>query len=116
MYIYRFRPGYGSDEFLLEFTKNAGSEEFYMDLFDAFSSINCKTEVIDDEWNDDELVMHIHSDIGSFELSQDSLNTVFILTEDNQKGLKLLEELLQHSKLFSKEEVNHKRYSKTENQ
>lgn len=115
MYIYRFRPGYGSNEFLLEFTKNAGSEEFYMDLFDAFSSINCKTEVLDDEWHDDELVMQIDSEIGIFELSQDTQNTVFILTEDNQAGLKLLEELLQNNQNFSREEVNNKRYEKTEN-
>lgn len=115
MYIYRFRPGYGSNEFLLEFTKNAGSEEFYLDLFDAFSSINCKTKVIEDEWNDDELVMQINADIGTFELSQDSQNTVFILTEDSQQGLKLLEELLQNNQNFSREDVNHKRYSKTEN-
>ncbi len=58
----------------------------------------------------DEMLYHIKSDIGKFQISSDSWGGVFILADNNQKAINELGNLLSQDDRFLKEEVDHKKY------
>ena len=93
-------------EFLLASTDN----EFDKDLFAALRGINPKVDTVEDLWMNDEVLLHVSSDKGVFTLSKDIWDFAFIMAENNQPCIKLIDEVLNNNNLFEKEEVNFEDY------
>ncbi|HVX27336.1 MAG TPA: hypothetical protein VHB70_13390 [Parafilimonas sp.] len=93
-------------EFFLASTNN----EFDKDLFTALKDINPKVDTVEDLWMNDEVLLHVSSDKGTFILSKDIWEFAFIMAENNQPCIKLIDEILSNNNLFEKEEVNFEDY------
>ncbi len=105
-YKYHLRPGYGSDKLLLEFILNNSYTEFGKDLFETLKDINPKVDTIEDLWMNDEVLLNVSSDKGSFLLSKDIWDFAFIMADENQSAIKTIDSILNDSNLFDKEEVD----------
>ena len=109
-YQYLLRPGYGSQELLLEFFLDSTDTQFENDLFTTLQSINPKVETAEDLWMNDEMLLQVSSDKGAFTLSRDNWDFVFIMAANNQLCIKLIDEILINSELFKKGEVDIDKY------
>ena len=109
-YIYRLRPGYGSDKLLLEFILGSSDTEFIKDLLTALKDISPVIDSVADLWMNDEVLFSMSSTQGAFLLSKDIWDFAFITAEENQSCLKLIDSILSNNSLFEKEEVDFKNY------
>lgn len=110
MYQYYFRPGYQSKELLIEVFDGAENESFVSDFLNAISELNPKMIDILDFWMNDEVLITYDSDVGKFTLSKDIWSFAFIMAENNQSGLALINSVLEKGNLFEKVEVDFERY------
>jgi hypothetical protein len=110
MYIYRFRPGYGSDKLLIEFVKGVNKDTFLTDLKAALSQIEMKIDSIEDLWMNDEVLFNVTSLEGEFILSKDIWDSAFIMSDENQECLNRINEVLNKNELFVREEVDYSEY------
>lgn len=104
MYTFKVRKGYGSEELLIEFIKASGTEEMIEDLKMSLSSIGAKLEKKEDFWMNDEMLYHMNSEIGRFQISVDVWDCIFILASNNQTAIHKIESVLTESGKFSKQE------------
>lgn len=109
-YIYRLRPGYGSDKLLLEFLLDSTDTAFIQDLLTTLKAMHPVVNSVKDLWMNDEVLWSVSSSQGAFLLSKDSWGFAFITAEENQSCLQLIDELLNNSSLFEKEEVDFKKH------
>ena len=109
-YKYHLRPGYGSDKLLLEFILDSSDTDFYKDLFTTIKDIGPKIETVENLWMNDDVVLHLSSDKGEFLFSKDVWDFAFILADNNQPCIKLIDEMLNNSSWFTKEEVDFEKY------
>lgn len=109
-YKYHLRPGYGSNKLLIEFILKKLEKEFAKDLFETLKDINPKVNIVEDLWMNDEILLHISSDKGSFLLSKDSWGFAFIIAEENQFVIEFIDNILNYSSMFEKEEVDFENY------
>lgn len=114
MYQYHYRPGYNSDKLLIEFIDGVENKQFFIDLMSTLAGINPRIEDVADLWMNDEILVSIASDIGSFTLSKDVWGFAFITAPDDQPCLEKLNELLSANKLYEKIEVNFEDYKASE--
>ena len=105
-YKYHLRPGYGSDKLLLQFFIDDNDVSFNNDLLATLQAINPKIDSIEDFWMNDEIVFCISSSCMNFYLSKDIWGFAFIMAENNQLAIKIIDEILSRSDLFEKEEVD----------
>ncbi len=110
MYKYRVRPGYGSDKLLIEFLSDTGNKNFISTFKNVLSVCNAHSKKKIDLWFNDELIYNMDSDFGKFEISTDNWGNLFIIAEENQKAINLLDEIISKNDLFMKEEVNFEDY------
>ena len=110
MYSYRFRPGYGSDKFLIEFVKGVEKETFLTDLKEALSQIEIEIGEVEDLWMNDEVLLHVNSSEGKFLLSKDVWNCAFIMADVNQKCVTTINQILCKNDQFKSEEVGYSEY------
>ncbi|PKL78498.1 MAG: hypothetical protein CVV25_11460 [Ignavibacteriae bacterium HGW-Ignavibacteriae-4] len=110
MYIYSFRPGYGSDKLLIEFVKGVNNDTFLTDLKAALSQIEMKIDSTEDLWMNDEVLFIVNSSEGEFILSKDIWDCAFIMSDENQKCLNRINEVLNNNELFVREEVDYSEY------
>lgn len=106
MYKYKVRPGYGSKKLLVEFSPGKADEAFFGSIFKALEPIKVKTVDVVDLWMNDEIIWNMKSNVGEFELSKDIWDMVFILADDNQSVIKIIDDLLQKNHSFVKENVD----------
>jgi hypothetical protein len=109
-YTYRFRPGYGSDKLLLEFILDSTDVEFDKHLLTTLEDISPVIESVEELWMNDEVLLSITSTHGAFSLSKDIWGFAFLMAEENQSCLKLIDDILSNNSLFEKEEVDFKNY------
>jgi len=109
-YKYRFRPGYGSDKLLIEFTSGVENKSFVHDLFDTIKELNPKIHDLQDLWMNDEVLYSVNSDLGQFILSKDIWNLAFIMSDDNQVCVTQINNLLIKDNRFEKVEVDFSDY------
>jgi hypothetical protein len=109
-YIYRLRPGYGSDKLLLEFLLTNTDTEFNKDLLTTLKVLNPTVDKVEDLWMNDEVLWQVSSDKGAFTLSKDIWDFAFIMADNNQHCINLIDEILCKSSLFEKEEVDFENY------
>ncbi|MDX1251028.1 MAG: hypothetical protein IDH49_02000 [Gammaproteobacteria bacterium] len=79
MFTFAIRPGYGTNDLLIEFFKGAGSDEMISALREVLTEIGAKTVSIEDLWQNDEMVYHMDSNVGEFELSLNVWDCIFII-------------------------------------
>ena len=103
MYKYYHRPGYRSGELLLQFSHIKDKRKFVDSFFDTISIINPRIVKQEDFWMNDEILLSIASDKGDFEISIDTYDLVFILSEDTSI-IHVIESLIAANPLFAKEE------------
>ena len=104
-YKYHLRPEYKSQKLLIEIFSGVENENFFTEFFDSIVEINPKVDRINDLWMNDEYILDIKSDIGSFSISKDIWDLAFIMTE-NQECLNQINILLLKDQNFQKIEVN----------
>ena len=107
---YHLRPGYGSEELLLEFFPDSSESQFINDLMNTLKGINPFVDAVEDLWMNDEIVFQVSSDVGSFVFTKDNWGFAFIMADNNQLAIKCINEILKSSKLFVKEEVDFEKY------
>lgn len=104
-YKYHLRPEYKSQKLLIEIFSGVENEDFFSEFFDSIVEINPKVDRINDLWMNDEYILDVNSDIGSFSISKDIWDLAFIMTE-NQECLNQINLLLLKDQNFQKIEVN----------
>ncbi|GGH69712.1 hypothetical protein HNQ91_002865 [Filimonas zeae] len=109
-YKYRLRPAYGSDKLLLEFSIDKPDGKFEKALFSALESIHPVIEDIADLWMNDEVLLTVATDRGSFLYSKDIWGFAFIMAEENQDCILKIDAILNTSSFFQKEEVDYGMY------
>lgn len=114
-YKYHHRPGYGSDNLLIEFISGTENKNFGNDLLDAIKGINPKITGKTDLWMNDEFLYTINSDHGHFILTKDTWDLVFIMAEDNQASISIIDEILVKDNRFEKIEVDYNKYRTKDN-
>jgi len=105
-YKYNFRPGYKSQDLLIEIFSGAENEDFLSDFLNAISEINPKVDSIKNLWMNDEHLFEITSDAGFFILSKDIWDLAFIMSDENQECLNTINSILLKDQNFQKTEVN----------
>ena len=85
--------------------------EFEKDLFTTLHDLNPKVDTVEDLWMNDEVLMRVTTDYGKFALSKDIWGFAFIVAENNQHCISLIDGVLRNSSLFEKEEVDFKDYN-----
>jgi hypothetical protein len=110
LYKYYLRPGYGSDKLLLEFLLDSSDTKFDKDLLTTLKDINPKVNTVEDFWMNEEILLQVSSDKGSFLLSKYVWDVAFIMAEENQSAIEYIDEILSNSNLFDKEEVDFGEY------
>lgn len=93
-YKYHFRPEYHSKNLLIEFFSGVDNVNFLTDLLNAIAEIDPKVIDTKDLWMNDEILLIMQSNIGNFTFSKNIWGLAFIMTEDNQKGLNIINSLL----------------------
>lgn len=114
-YRYHCRPGFGSQELLIEFLIQKADKQFFQDLYEALSPINIKAGEKVDLWMNDEVLQYFTTDQGKFELSVDIWDCIFIMSKSNQKVIHKIDSILKEHPLFEKEEVDFSEYTKVKN-
>jgi ribosomal protein L40E len=109
-YKYRYRPGYGSDELLIDIFHGAENDGFLVDFSEAVASLNPTLKEVQDLWMNDEILMEFESDCGAFILSKDIWGFAFVMAAENQKGLEKIHQLLSSDINFESITVNNDDY------
>jgi hypothetical protein len=109
-YKYHLRPGYQSQDLLIEIFSGVENEYFLTDLLDLIAAINPKIDKISDLWMNDEILMEVSSDVGFFSISKDIWDFAFIMSDHNQECIKKISLLLSENENFQKVEVNFEKY------
>lgn len=101
-YAFKLRPGYGSEELLIELDAKESPDQLLPDLFGIVELAGFKLEETGDLWMNDEFLFIFSSDNGTISISRDSWDLFFILGENNQADILKLDQLLSVNPLFEK--------------
>jgi len=110
MYKYKLRPGYKSSELLIEFFIKAANDDFKNTLFQALESLNSQQKGATNLWMNDEVLIQCDCELGSFEISLDIWDGVFIMSPNNQGVIFKIDEILSKHNKFIKLEVDFSAY------
>ncbi len=106
-YQYHFRPGYGSDDFLFEFFIDLNDIKFFRDdLMNAIVEINPNVLEQINLYNFESTTFEFNSTLGKFSIAEDCWGFVFIISDNNQKCLLKINDLLESDKRFEKIEID----------
>ncbi|ABG59708.1 hypothetical protein [Cytophaga hutchinsonii] len=106
LYAYHCRPGYGSENLLIEFIRGTETSTFTTDVLDALQEILPTVAGLEDLWMNDEIIYSINSVFGSFTLSKDIWDFAFIMADMNQPCIVRIDAILLADKRFEKINVN----------
>ena len=109
-YQYHFRPGYQSEELLIDIFGGAENEDFNSDFLKVIAELNLKMTNILDLWMNDEVLMTFESEVGQFSICKDIWGFAFIMADDNQEALVRINSILEKSEIFEKVEVDFDQY------
>ena len=112
-WIYRFRPGYGSKEYLIEIINAEQHDGTVLNIFlDAIKELFPKTKKANLELmlRNDEFEMEFTTSVGNFLFYQDFWGFIFIYPLDKNADILKIEQLLQKDIRFVKEEANYANY------
>jgi len=78
---------------------------------DVLATIGMETLKKEDLWYNDEMLYHMDSEFGKFNLSADNYLSIFIMAPDNQPAIEKLGSLFDSAELFEREEVDFAKYT-----
>lgn len=110
IYKYHFRPGYQSDDLLIDVFDGAERVTFIQDFMSAINELKPKMIDIVDLWMNDEVLMTIDSEAGQFIISKDIWGFAFVMAENNQNCLVKINSILENAEMFEKIEVDFENY------
>ena len=110
-YAYKLRPGYNSSELLIEFTKTGNANDFIEQLISLLKKNNFVYKDTSDIWMNDEIWIHLNSDNGKITITKDIWDFVFILGEQNQNDIIIIDKILIESGNYEKENVDYSEYN-----
>lgn len=110
LYKYKLRPAYKSKELLIEIFSGVENDAFEMDVNLALTDIEPELIEEEDLWMNDEVLYVYNSKIGTYTLSKDIWNNAFIISEENQNGIIVIEKLLMKNPKFEKIEADFDKY------
>lgn len=111
MYKYYYRPGYGSTELLIEIFSGTEHPRFLDDFLAAIATLEPHIIKTEDVWASDEILLEIGTLSGTFTLSKDIWDWVFIMADNNQECISQINTMLVQNKNFEKLEVDFKKYT-----
>ena len=114
-WIYRFRPGYRSKEYLIEIVNAEQHDRTVLNIFlDAIKEIFPKTSNANLELmlRADEFEMEFSTSVGNYLFYQDFWGFIFINPLDKNADIVKIEQLLQKDIRFVKEDVDIEKYRK----
>ncbi len=110
-YSYKLRPGYGSDELLIDLDARNSPDQLQQDLFHLLEQNGFKLKETKDLRMNDELLFIFSSDNGTISLLRDIWDLFFILGENkNQTDILKLDQMLSENPLFEKMIANYSDY------
>lgn len=110
-YTFKLRPGYGSEELLIELDGKDQPDELQTDLILLLEQNGFKLTELKDMWQNNEWSFIFRSKQGVVQLSRDSIwDLFFIMGENNQSDILKLDKLLLKNPLFEKLNVNYSDY------
>lgn len=109
-YSYKLRPGYGSDELLLDLNCNGFPDDLQNDLFEIVNQADLKLVGTDDLWMNDQLLFNFKSSNGIITITRDIWDLFFIEGANNQKYILKLDIRLSENPLFEKLIVDFSEY------
>ncbi|WP_343635072.1 hypothetical protein [Fluviicola sp.] len=110
-YTYKLRPGYGSEELLIELDGKDQPDQLEIDLIRILLQNGFEQGKTEDIWQNDEWIFHFHSEAGTILLSRDTVwDFFFLLGENNQPDILKLDWILAENPLFEKVIVNYSDY------
>ena len=110
MYRFKVRPGYGSNDLLIEFDLISEHEEFLTVLVETLRGIDASPREQIDLWMNDEVLLEFDSNLGRFVLSSDIWGMVFLMDGENPSTIESIGSLLADSDRFEAEAVDPQDY------
>lgn len=110
MHSYKVRPGYGSGKLLIEFHSDSSEEKLVADLNAVLKAAGLIYHSIKDYF----LIRRFKTPTGPFEVDYDEWGFVWVFADENQDAIHFIDQLLQKSGLFQKEDVDYKQYEKVD--
>jgi hypothetical protein len=115
-YSYKLRPAYNSEEQLIEFVKTGDADRFIRELLELLANHRITIDGTSDVWMNDEIWIHLKSPNGTTTITKDIWDMIFILADDNQEDIKIINQILIDSGDFKKLEINIEDYKTKENE
>ena len=109
-YSYKLRPGYGSDELLLDLNCNGSPDDLEKNLFELIKQADFRIVGTDDLWMNDQLLFNFQSANGIVTITRDIWDLFFITGVNNQEDILKLESRLSVNPLFEKLSVDFSEY------
>lgn len=109
-FSYKVRPGYGSDNLLIEFGRTGEIKPFILKLRELLEADGFIFGDTQDIWMNDEVWIELISSNGKSMITVDVWDFVFILADNNQEDIERIDKVLLKSNLFEKEEVDFSEY------
>lgn len=110
LYQYRYRPGYGSSKFLIEFANGVEDPDFFATFMEAIGELKPIVTGSADLWMNDEFQLHFTSMAGPFTFSKDVWNFAFVEADNNQACVGKVDALLSANKHFERLDINMEDY------
>ncbi len=111
MYRYRVRPEYGSGKLLIELLPASADEAFFGELLEVLKQVNARMTDVCDLWVNAEVLLSFDSDLGSFLVSKDVWDSVFIMASENQPVVLKIADALGTYSQFQREVVDFSEYT-----
>ena len=109
-YSYKFRPGYGTKELLLDINCKGAPDALQIDLLKIINDANFTIVGVEDLWMNDELLFEFKSKNGTIVITRDIWDLFFVVGNHNQIDMMRLDKILSENPLFEKLEVNFSDY------
>jgi hypothetical protein len=110
-YSYKLRPGYGSEELLLDFDAKNDPDGLQNELITMLEKSGFQLIKTADLWINGELLFTFSSNNGTLSFSRDNWDCFFILGENkNQADIIKLDQILSENPLFEKVIANYSDY------
>jgi hypothetical protein len=109
-YAYHCRPGYGSEKLLLEFIRGAETPGFMEDLLAALDPLEPEWGEAREMWMNDDVWIDLWTRMGPLLFTRDIWGTAFIMGDENQVTIEVIDGLLRGHEEFEKIEVDFANY------
>lgn len=102
MQKYYYRTAYNSGVAAIEFFQGTERDGFFRTVFTALSSVHPMVKNIREMWKNDEMIVHVDSDLGDFIVSKDIYDLSSIISRRNAGCIEKIDQILAANPMFQK--------------